>query len=92
MQIFVVVGLSDAQRPDVLRRANSHYNPENVRNLDDGFFIAVDGKTTSEICKDLGFDGAGRISGVVLMAGYYYGWHNAELWEWMAARAKSNGG
>ena len=93
MNIFAVLGTRSEQRPEVIQLAQSNYSEPNVYIVQDGIFLASDGQTTQEVARQLGIgDDNNNYTGVVVMVAHYWGYHDRDLWEWIVARSKSNGG
>lgn len=54
------------------------------------FIISPDAATTQQVADELGIPGnkAGLGTVMVLAIANYTGWHDRNLWEWMAAQSK----
>ena len=54
------------------------------------FIVSSDNSTTQNVAEQLGIpsNSAGLGSVMVLAIANYTGWHNRNLWEWMAAQSK----
>ena len=92
MQIFAVTGTLDEQREKIVELARNGYSEANIYIASNAVFVASGGETTKEVSVRLGIgDEKTNYSGVVIMVNYYWGYYDKELWEWIAARSKSNG-
>ena len=92
MQIFAVIGMREEQRDNIVKLARDRYTTANIYIAQNAVFVASGGETTQELSVRLGIgDDKNNYTGVVIMVDYYWGYHPKELWEWIAARSKSNG-
>ena len=92
MQIYAVFSTLDYEHDQIVQRAKAQYTAPNVFTIPSGILVASPGETSQEVASNLGIgNDKDNFTGVVVMVNYYWGFHNKDLWEWMAARSKRNG-
>ena len=92
MQLFAIFGTIPQEHDKIVEKAKQSYGNPNVYTIAQSVIVASSGRTTQEVATSLGIgDDQNDFTGVVVQAGYYWGYHSKSLWEWMAARSKSNG-
>ena len=92
MNIYAVAGILNDQYDEIADRARKHYSDANVYPLPNLVFVATSGETSHELCLKLGIgDDKNNFTGVAVMAQHYWGYHEKDLWEWIAIRSRGNG-
>ena len=84
MQVFAVF---DVSNPEVVSRNLQLFHMGNFFVTNNTFFVAASGTTTRQLAESIGFaDGGGVNQGIVISVSSYWGRHDPELWEWIAAQ------
>ena len=92
MQIFAITDIKD--RELVLRCVQENYDGKYFDPGRNTMFVATEGETSKEVAAKVGVSSAntsGFTSGVVFPVESYWGHYDPLLWEWLRAKASSDG-
>jgi hypothetical protein len=84
MAIYAIIASEDAP---TLEAAIEKQFPDQFYKVADGQFMLATDDTTNKVVEKLGTKGGKHGSILVLRVTNYNGWHNNDLWEWLATKS-----
>lgn len=64
--------------------------PDDFRKITNTQWLVSDQATTKEVCDKIGASSGEFGQIIVLRVDAYYGWHNRDLWDWLAIKKKQD--
>lgn len=88
MPLFALI--SPADNPALEKAVGDKFKDRFFKVAPGQFIVSPDNATTQEVAEELGIpSNKSNLGSVMVLAiANYTGWHNRNLWEWMAAQSK----